>query len=73
MDAEYNTVLIQTASKQNDHLSVIDLKKRRKSEEKILLSYELSRYLEKAAVERFFGRLKVSMRLMFGVVAIFAD
>lgn len=87
MDSAYDAKLIHEASRGHGHVPLID-KNPRGKEVIPMAPHEASRYKERAAVERFYGRLKeefggrnlmvrgarkVMTHLMFGVVAIFAD
>ncbi len=87
MDAAYDAGPIYQVSRNLGHVPIIDKNARRKDVVP-MAPHEASRYKERTAVERFNSRIKeefgasnimvrgakkVTMHLMFGVVALFAD
>jgi hypothetical protein len=87
-DAAYDAHQIKEQSKELGHVPIIDPNHRGGKDAVPLAPHEKERYKERTAVERFFSRLKdefggnhitvrgnakVSLHLMFGAIAIFAD
>jgi len=87
MDAAYDAGPIRQVSRDLGHVPIID-KNARGKDVVPMAPHEASRYKERTVVERFNGRIKeefgagnimvqgakkVTMHLMFGVVALFAD
>jgi hypothetical protein len=87
MDAAYDAKQIWEQSKGLDHVAIID-RNPRKGKAIPMSPHEAKRYNERGSCERFNGRLKedfggrhvmvwgrakVTMHLMFGVIALFAD
>lgn len=87
-DAAYDARQIKEQSRELGHVPIIDPNHRGGKDAVPLSPHEKERYKERTAVERFFSRLKdefggnhitvrghakVSLHLMFGAIAIFAD
>jgi hypothetical protein len=87
-DAAYDAHQIKEQSKELGHVPVIDPNHRGGKDAIPMAPHEKERYKERTVVERFFSRLKdefggdhimvrghakVSLHLMFGAIAIFAD